>query len=59
MFIESELLQVQDSYTVEEITGVLLLLAIKQNYLKRENLTAKGTMLVAEAEKHESGDDWH
>jgi hypothetical protein len=49
MFIESEHLVARDSYTVEEMTGVLLLLAIKQNYIKRENLTVKGEMLVAEA----------
>jgi len=59
MFIESEHMRVQDSYTVEEITGTLLLLAIKQNYIKRENLTDKGEMLVTEAEKRESRDDWH
>jgi hypothetical protein len=49
MLIESGRMAAQDSYTAEEITGVLLLLAIKQNYIKRENLTVKGEMLVAEA----------
>jgi hypothetical protein len=49
MLIESGHIAAQDSYTAEEITGVLLLLAIKQNYIKRENLTVKGEMLVAEA----------
>ena len=59
MFIESGYLVAQDSYTVEEMTGVLLLLAIKQNYIKRENLTDKGEMLVAEAERHESTVGYH
>jgi len=59
MFIGSGHVLSQDSYTAEEITGVLLLLAIKQNYIKRENLTDKGEMLVAEAEKHESTNDCH
>jgi hypothetical protein len=59
MLIESGHIAAQDSYTVEEITGILLLLAIKQNYIKRENLTDKGEMLVTEAEKHESRDSWH
>jgi len=38
---------------VEEITGIILQIAIKQNYIKRTNLTAKGEMLVSEAEKLE------
>jgi hypothetical protein len=59
MFIESEHLRVQDSYTAEEITGILLLLAIKQNYIKRENLTDKGEMLVTQAEKHDSSVECH
>lgn len=59
MFTESEHLRVQDSYTTEEITGILLLLAIKQNYIKRENLTDKGEMLVIQAEKHESSVECH
>ncbi len=59
MFIESEHLVAQESYTVEEMTGIILLIAIKQNYIKRENLTDKGEMLVSEAEKHESRSDWH
>jgi len=59
MFIESEHLLVQDSYTAEEITGIMLLIAIKQDYIKRENLTDKGEMLVTEAEKQESRDNCH
>ena len=59
MLIESGHIAAQDSYTVEEITGILLLLAIKQNFIKRENLTDKGAMLVTEAEKQESRDNWH
>ena len=59
MLIESGHIEAQDSYTIEEITGILLLLAIKQNFIKRENLTDKGAMLVTEAEKQESGDNWH
>ena len=59
MFIESEHLVGQDSYTAEEIAGVLLLIAIKQNYIKRENLTEVGERLVAEAEKRESGCGYH
>jgi hypothetical protein len=59
MFIESEHTVAQDFYTVEEITGILLLLAIKQNYIKRENLTDKGEMLVTEAEKHDSRVECH
>jgi hypothetical protein len=53
MFIESKHVAAQESYTVEEMTGVLLLIAIKQDYIKREKLTELGERLVAEAEKHE------
>jgi hypothetical protein len=59
MFIETEQHVVQDSYTEEEITGILLLIAIKQNYIKRENLTDKGEMLVTKAEQRESRDGYH
>ena len=59
MFIESEDLVAQESYTVEEMTGIILLIAIKQNYIKRESLTDKGEMLVSDAEKHGSRYDWH
>ncbi len=59
MFTETEHLRVQDSYTVEEITGILLLIAIKQNFIKRQNLTDKGKRLVTEAEKYESRYDCH
>lgn len=57
MDVESEDLVEKDSYTVEEITGTILQIAIKQNYIKRENLTTKGESLVSEAEKHEPGED--
>lgn len=59
MFIESEHQVAQNSYTEEEMTGVLLLIAIKQKYIKRENLTELGERLVAEAEKHESRCGYH
>jgi len=53
MVIKSENMEEENSYSVEEITGIILQIAIKQNYIKRTNLTAKGEMLVSEAEKLE------
>jgi len=50
MVVKSEQVIEQDSYTVEEIVGTILQIAIKHNYIKRENLTAKGEMLVSEAQ---------
>ncbi len=57
MVIESEHLVEHNSYSTEEIAGTILLIAIKLNYIKRENLTAKGEMFLSEAEKYEPGDD--
>ena len=57
MSIESEHLVEHDSYTEEEMAGTILQIAIKQNYIKRENLTAKGEMLLSEAEKREPESD--
>jgi len=53
MITEPECLTEQDSYTVEEIAGTILQIAVKQNYINRENLTTKGEMLLSEAKKHE------
>jgi len=49
MVIKSENMEEENSYSVEEITGIILQIAIKQNYIKRINLTPKGEMLVSEA----------
>lgn len=49
MVIKSEYVVEQVSYTVEEIVGTLLQIAIKHNYIKREDLTTKGEKLVSEA----------
>ena len=57
MVIESEHLVEQNTYTVEEIAGTILQIAIKLNYINRENLTAKGEMLLSDAEKHEPDGD--
>lgn len=59
MIPEAEHLVAQNSYTVEQMTGTILLLAIKQNYIKRENLTAIGEKLVSEAEKYEQDSGLH
>jgi hypothetical protein len=56
MIIESELVE-HNSYTTEEIVGTILQIAIKQDYIKRENLTTKGEMLLSEAEKLEPESD--
>jgi hypothetical protein len=53
MVIKSEQVVEQVPYTVEEIVGTILQIAIKHNYIKRENLTAKGEALVSEARAHE------
>ena len=53
MIIEPECLTERDSYTVEEIVGTILQIAIKHNYIKREDLTTKGEKLFSEAKKHE------
>jgi hypothetical protein len=47
----------QVPYSVEEIVGTILQIAIKHHYIKRENLTAKGEMLVSEAEELEQDSD--
>ena len=57
MVIESEHLVEHNSYTAEEIAGTILQIAIKLNYIKRENLTANGEMFLSEAEKHKPDDD--
>jgi len=57
MILESEYLVEHNSYTVEEIAGTILQIAIKLNHIKRENLTAKGEMLLSEAEKREPESD--
>jgi hypothetical protein len=56
MIIESELVE-HNSYSTEEIVGTILQIAIKQDYIKRENLTSKGEMLLSEAEKLEPQSD--
>ena len=35
MVIKSENMEEENSYSVEEITGIILQIAIKQNYIKR------------------------
>ncbi len=59
MDVESEHFVEQNSYTVEEIVGTILHLAIKLKYVDRDNLTAKAKILLSEAGKFEPGDDWH
>jgi hypothetical protein len=54
--VESGHVVEQGRYTVDEIVGTILQIAIKHNYIIRENLTAKGGMLVSEAEKYEPKD---
>jgi hypothetical protein len=57
MDIKPECLTGEHSYTVEDIVGTILQMGIKLNYIKRENLTTKGEMLLSGAEKHESDSD--
>ena len=57
MVIKSEQVVEQVSYSVEEIVGTILQIAIKHHYIKRENLTAKGEMLVSEAQEPEQDSD--
>jgi hypothetical protein len=57
MVIKSEHLVEPASYTVEEIVGTLLLIAIKHNYIKSENLTTKGEKLVSVARAIEQDSD--
>ena len=59
MVIKSGHVVEQDSYTVDEIAGAILQIAIKHKYIKRENLTARGETLVSEAEKCVLKDDLH
>ena len=53
MVIESGHLVENDSYTVEELVGTMLQIAIKQKYIDRDDLTANGKKLLSDAEKHE------
>lgn len=57
MDVESEHFVEQNSYTVEEIVGTILQLAIKLKYVDRDNLTAIGKRFLSEAEKFEPGID--